>query len=805
VIDTATTPLAEAMHAAVAAGFSILPIDHSTKRPAMNLLPIDPKTRKPTWLPFARSKPTEYEIDSWADVKAFAVIAGAISGGLEILDFDVAGFYEEWREAVAYLADGLPVQRTGGGGYQVLYRAPNRPGNTKLAFSPKADSTDGREIAIETRGEGGYAVVAPSLHPTGNQYKWLVGSLESVPPISAAQADALKAAAVRLCKAPQTRQQTAQAEQAAAKLKDRRNRANLNGDASVIDAFNDAHDIREVLKQHGYAERGGRLIRPSADAMSTPGVTILQGSNGREVSFHHSSNDPLHGRHCCDAFDVFCRLSHSDNVSKAVSAAAEALGMGRKQRQAKPPPSGAAATDTDINLTDLGNSRRFEELHRHVSRHCQELRRWFVWDNKRWKIDTTNRVKRLAREVVKSMWLQLPEIPDPDKRASFFKWVTKLENADRLTAMVSLASSEESIAIEADVLDNQVWLFNADNGTIDLRTGLIQPHSSGDLITKIGGTSFDPNATAPLWLAFLHRIMDGRAELIAYLQRLAGLCLTGVNTVQELFILWGEGGNGKSTFVDTLAGILGDYATEAPESLMIEKGHTEHPTELAGLMGSRVVLSSENEEGAKLKLQRIKRLTGDNFVTARLMRCDYVKFRREFKLIMCTNNRPKIDEDTEAAWRRIRLIPFNVVIPAGERDTTLGEKLKAEWPGILAWAVRGCLDWQATGMNPPVEVMAATSDYRAESDPLADFIADRLILGQEFRATRPDLWAEFQSFHAATKEKLSLDRAGLFDRIRRVANVTESAWRVDGKIARGFEGIGVCRGKPPVTEVNDYV
>jgi len=458
-----------------------------------------------------------------------------------------------------------------------------------------------------------------------------------------------------------------------------------------------------------------------------------------------------------------------------------------------------------FNLTDLGNAGRFEKQHRHVSRHCQVLGRWFIWDGKRWKFDTTNSVKRLGRDVIRTMWLALPKITDPDKRAAFFRWTNKLESTDRLTAMIGLAASEESIAIEADVLDNQPWLFNSDNGTINLRTGLIQPHNSGDLITKIGGTSFDPNATAPQWLAFLDRIMSGNEPLIAYLQRVAGLCLTGVNSVQELFILHGEGSNGKSTFCDTLAGILGDYAAEAPESLMIERNHSEHPTETAGLMGSRAVFSSENEAGAKLKLQRIKKLTGEGHVTTRFMRGDYFKFRREFKLIMCTNNRPKIDENTEAAWRRIRLIPFNVVIPTGERDTTLGDKLKTEWPGILAWAVRGCLDWQRNGMNPPPEVLAATSDYRAESDPLADFINDRLILGQEFRATRPDLWAEFQSFHAATKEKLSLDRAGLFDRIRRVANVTESAWRVDGKIARGFEGIGVCRGKPPVTEVNDYV
>jgi hypothetical protein len=336
-----TTSIGAAMLEAIALGFSIVPINERTKQPHMQLLPKNPVTGKPEWMPFTVRPPTPEEVQQWidADVKAFAVVCGEVSGNLEILDFDVEGYFENWRAEVGELFDGVPLQKTGGGTWQIAYRsATPPPPNDKLAFHPNEGNESGREAAIETRGHHGYAVMPPSIHPTGNRYGWALGSLATVPTISQARIDAFKAAAKKLCQAPYTKQELENAKLAAEKIRERKDRAKLNGDVSIINEFNDAHDIRAILRQHGYSDRGARMIRPNPEPLSAPGVTILTGSNGREVSYHHSTNDPLNGPHCCDAFDVFCRLSHGGDVKKAARAAAELLGLNQSHKKSKPTP-----------------------------------------------------------------------------------------------------------------------------------------------------------------------------------------------------------------------------------------------------------------------------------------------------------------------------------------------------------------------------------------------------------------------------------------------------------------------------------
>lgn len=324
-----------------------------------SVVAINPKTKRPfgPWEHAQAEAATPGEVAQLKKLKAFAIVGGAVSGGSDAngnplfqttLDFDVSGFYEEWRAETGDLSDGLPVQRTGGGGYQVLFKSPIPIRNEKLAYAPNAKEEAGREIAIETRGEGGYFVVAPSLHPSGNYYQWRESDLNGVPVITKARAQALLDTGKRLDRAPFTKKQLEEQEKRAREAKSKTHKANPAG-VSVIDAFNGARSIEETLERFGYARRGDRFSRPGG---TDPSVAILDGK-----SFHHASNDPLNDNHTHTPFSVFCVLEHGDDVKAAVKAAAVELGLSSAYRSATPgevPPRHAEGDPRPV--IDAGNA-----------------------------------------------------------------------------------------------------------------------------------------------------------------------------------------------------------------------------------------------------------------------------------------------------------------------------------------------------------------------------------------------------------------------------------------------------------------
>jgi putative DNA primase/helicase len=284
--------------------------------------------------------------------------------------------------------------------------------------------------------------------------------------------------------------------------------------------------------------------------------------------------------------------------------------------------------------------------------------------------------------------------------------------------------------------------------------------------------------------------MGGDLTMIAHLQRIAGMCLSGDIREQCLFIFYGTGANGKSVFLDTLAGLLGDYAGEAAPDLLVIRRSEEHPCEVADLCGKRLVVASETEEGIRLKVQLIKRLTGNARIKARFMRQDYFEFSRTHKLILATNNRPVVREGTHAIKRRLWLIPFNVTIPESEQDKELIRKLTAEWPGILAWAVRGCLAWECDGLTPPPAVSAATQSYLDEQDLLRDFLESCCVLAADAWTDRTELFAAYEKWAMSVREHSPLDRTRFYERVRR-PGIEDEGRRVQSRMKRGFHGIGL--------------
>ena len=288
-------------------------------------------------------------------------------------------------------------------------------------------------------------------------------------------------------------------------------------------------------------------------------------------------------------------------------------------------------------------------------------------------------------------------------------------------------------------LDTNSWLLNCLNGTLDLLTGELLPHQRDNLITKVAPVEYDPVAKCPVWDRFLSRIMGEDEDLIGFLQQMVGYSLTGDVSEQILFIGYGEGANGKSTFLNTLLGLLGDYAMKATSDLLMR--HQGHPTEKADLFGKRFVATIETEDGRRLSEVFVKEATGGDPIRARRLHENFWQFNPTHTLFLATNHRPIIRGTDHAIWRRIRLIPFNVTIPDAKMDKHLIGKLRAEWPGILNWAVRGGLLWQAKGLKTPDRVEAATGIYRREMDVLADFFEDRCELGFDNLVTARDLCA----------------------------------------------------------------
>jgi putative DNA primase/helicase len=267
--------------------------------------------------------------------------------------------------------------------------------------------------------------------------------------------------------------------------------------------------------------------------------------------------------------------------------------------------------------------------------------------------------------------------------------------------------------------------------TLDLRTGITREYRREDYITKISGTHIDEHMPIPLWKEFLGRVTNNDSDLRSYLQRMAGYCLTGTVREHVMFFLYGTGGNGKGVFLNTLKGMWGDYAVTASMDTFIETDNDRHPTELAFLDGARLVIAQETESGKRWAQAKIQALTGGDDITARFMRQDFFTFRPRFKLVIAGNHKPSLTSVDEAIRRRFHLIPFMVMIPKAERDPELTDKLKAEWPGIMKWAVDGCLEWQKIGLAPPKTVTDATNRYLEEEDPIARWISDCCVTGRD--------------------------------------------------------------------------
>lgn len=376
-------------------------------------------------------------------------------------------------------------------------------------------------------------------------------------------------------------------------------------------------------------------------------------------------------------------------------------------------------------LTDLGNAERLVYRHGADIRYCHTRNRWMVWDGARWTDDASGEVSRRMVDTVRSIYTEARECEDRELRDAIGDHARKSENNHQVRAAMELAQSLPGVSIHPADMDADPWRLNLLNGTLDLQTGKLLSHRREDYQSKRTEIIFDEAACCPTWLAFLHKIMEGSKDLIDFLQLAVGYSLTGSVREKCFFFLHGSGDNGKTTFIETLNSLLGDYFKKTTaDTVLVKKYGPGIPNDLARLPGIRFVNTPEIAENCLLDEARIKDMTGKDTISARFLHAEWFDFKPVFKLWMYGNHKPVIHGADDGIWRRIRLIPFDVTIPKQEQDQELAAKLCAELPGILNWASTGCLRWQREGLPAPAGVREASDDYRQEMDVVGAFLGD---------------------------------------------------------------------------------
>ncbi|WP_453963882.1 phage/plasmid primase, P4 family [Bradyrhizobium elkanii] len=401
---------------------------------------------------------------------------------------------------------------------------------------------------------------------------------------------------------------------------------------------------------------------------------------------------------------ILAAIAHWDEQPKC----RDTMKNGIEDGMRAPPPEFAAPISED------GTALAFAERHENNLRFDHDAGRWYRWYGTHWKQDRTQLAFSEARDLVRELSLDQPQrIKNVTSKANFAGNVEKLARADR-----RLVTTQE-------LWDRDPFLIGTPGGTVDLRTGVLRDSWPEDMITRITAVTPTEIASCPRFLEFLQQATKGDDKLIRFLQVVCGYAMTGITREHLLVFIYGPGGNGKSVFLNTIGGVLGDYHTAAAMETFTESHHDRHPTDLAMLRAARLVTCAETSEGRAWAETRIKQLTGGDPITARFMRRDFFTYEPTFQLLIVGNHKPKLRNITEAMRRRLAILPF--VHAPSKPDHELEEKLRAEWPSIMRWMIEGCLAWQKEKcIERPEIVLDTTREYFAEQDLLGQWIEERL-------------------------------------------------------------------------------
>jgi putative DNA primase/helicase len=652
-------------------------------------IPIKEGSKRPALArlaPYLDRAATDEELRSWS-WRGVGIVTGRLSGVL-VLDVDGP---EGQAELKKHGHPPTPMARTPSGGTHLYFRHPERHVRTGIRVGP----------GLDVKAAGGFVVAPPSMGPNGRPYEWIISPEDAEPAAPPEWLMRLIGPRERKGPAPPVGEQIPPG---------RRNK--------------DLLSIAGTMRRRGMGE---------AEILAA-----LQVTNARRCE------PPLEAEEVAKIAASAARYEPTGDVVdiSGNGHVAFSVGKGREERKADD------GESEKIFNTDLGNSRRFVRRFREIVRFCYPWESWIIYDGKRWKPDTSGEIQRLGKEITKVILREAAAAPDDDTRKALAKHALATQSATRIRDMLALAKSD--VPVQPEDFDQDPYLLNVTNGTLDLRTGELRPHDRGDFMTKLAPVEYDPEAEAPTWTAFLERVLPSK-DVRTFLQRLAGYTLTGDVSEHVLAVFFGVGANGKSTAVNAMLETVGEYGIQAaPEILMAKRGG--HPTEVADLFGCRLASVTEVEDGRRLNEALVKQITGGDRIRARRMRQDFWEFSPTHKVILSVNHKPEIRGTDTGIWRRIRLIPFTEVVPLAEQDRRLPEKLRRELPGILRWMVEGCLAWQREGLNTPAAVTTATDEYREDMDSLGEFLSGCCLQGPSLSASAKSLWSAYRNWSKDNNE-----------------------------------------------------
>jgi putative DNA primase/helicase len=411
-----------------------------------------------------------------------------------------------------------------------------------------------------------------------------------------------------------------------------------------------------------------------------------------------------------------------------------------------------------LQFTDTSNAFRLMREYGADIRYIAAWKKWIIWTEGRWKADEGYLIHDRGLAMVRGIYEELLKTADYRDRIEIEKAATQSEAVRRRKAFIEAASWIPELNVTPSDIDTNPWLLNVENGTIDLKTGEFREHRREDMISKIAKVKYDTRADCPVWKQFIREIMNCNTDLIIFLQLAAGLALTGDTSEQVMFILYGSGANGKSTFLNVLMRILGDYAIATPTDTFMRRKGDQISNDIARLRGTRLVTTTEAEQGRRLSEPLIKQITGNDAMTARFLYGEFFDFIPTFKIFMATNHKPVIKGTDHGIWRRIKLIPFTTTIAEEKQDKHLEEKLLEEKSGILNWLLAGTGMWCEKGLATPQAITRATEDYRNEMDVLGNFIKECCVQNPGVSVRARELFKVYQTWCDENNEHACSER-----------------------------------------------
>lgn len=433
-----------------------------------------------------------------------------------------------------------------------------------------------------------------------------------------------------------------------------------------------------------------------------------------------------------------------------------------------------------FNCTDLGNAERFAQRWRGEICWCEAWNSWMIFNGKCWGKDTTKAVLKAAKTVVRAIYHEAADEPDAERRTTLAKHAVRSEEAKHVNALLALAKAE--LPVRPEQFNRQLHLMNCSNGTVNLKTGELQPHKASDMLTRCIKTAYHPQATRPITDPFLSWMFEGNTALIEFFQTALGMSLSGDTREQSWFLCVGEGNNGKSTILETVGRILMDYWHSAKiETFLVKKDEKTH--DIAEFYGKRLITTSELKPGSRLNEAFMKRLTGGEDLRAERKYEHEFQFTPECTVWMSVNHKPVVKDTSRGMWRRVKYIPFNVSLPDSQVDTELPAKLLAEAEGILAWLIAGCVRWYEQGrLQIPEIVREATRVYQQEQDVSAQFIAEECDMDKDGKVLTRALNARYEQWCEQKQEKP--DTAALKEALNKLGlhskRSTGGKWRYEG-------------------------